>query len=163
MCAWSSVKDVTEDVKLVDGKFSDRTMLPYDLTGINADINADLDLNEKGVTNVYVSKLTARTGRNNLELSGRIDDLMGKMDMDAIGLESTKASALIYEVFSAFGTVGVSAGVTPYLSVGSKIIIIILMFIGRLGPITFIQLTGTKMSFDNQGKYKYVEEDFLIG
>ena len=83
--------------------------------------------------------------------------------MDAIRLESTKASALIYEVFSAFGTVGVSAGVTPHLSVGSKIIIIILMFIGRLGPITFIQLTGTKMSFDNQGKYRYVEEDFLIG
>ena len=88
----------------------------------------------------------------------------GSMDMNVLGLESTKASALIYEVFSAFGTVGVSAGVTPHLSVGSKIIIIILMFIGRLGPITFIQLTGTKMSFDNnQGKYKYVEEDFLIG
>ena len=88
----------------------------------------------------------------------------GSMDMNVLGLESTKASALIYEVFSAFGTVGVSAGVTPHLSIGSKIIIIILMFIGRLGPITFIQLTGTKMSFDNnQGKYKYVEEDFLIG
>ena len=87
----------------------------------------------------------------------------GNMDMDALGLQSTKASALVYEVFSAFGTVGVTAGVTPHLTIGSKIIIIILMFIGRLGPITFIQLTGTKMSFDNQGKYKYVEEDFLIG
>ena len=87
----------------------------------------------------------------------------GAMDVKALGLQSTKASALAYEVFSAFGTVGVSTGVTPHLAVGSKIIIIILMFIGRLGPITFIQLTGTKMSFDNQGKYKYVEEDFLIG
>ena len=87
----------------------------------------------------------------------------GAMDVKGLGLESTKASALAYEVFSAFGTVGVSTGVTPHLSVGSKIIIIVLMFIGRLGPITFIQLTGTKMSFDNQGKYKYVEEDFLIG
>ena len=85
------------------------------------------------------------------------------LDMNALGLESTKASAIIYEVFSAFGTVGVTAGITPYLSVGSKLIIIILMFIGRLGPITFLQLTGTKMSFDEQGKYHYVEEDFLIG
>lgn len=85
------------------------------------------------------------------------------LDMEAIGLESTKASGLIYEVFSAFGTVGVTAGVTPYLSVGSKLIIIVLMFIGRLGPITFLQLTGTKMSFDEEGKYRYVEEDFLIG
>ena len=85
------------------------------------------------------------------------------LDMVAIGLISTKSSALIYEVFSAFGTVGVSVGVTPYLSIGSKIVIIVLMFIGRLGPITFFQLLGSKMRFDDQSKYHYVEEDFLIG
>ena len=85
------------------------------------------------------------------------------LDMDAIGLISTKSSALIYETFSAFGTVGVSTGVTPYLSIGSKIVIIILMFIGRLGPITFFQLLGSKMKVDDQSKYHYVEEDFLIG
>ena len=85
------------------------------------------------------------------------------LDMEALGKESTKASALIYEVFSAFGTVGVSVGVTPYLSIGSKIAIILLMFIGRLGPITFLQLLGSKMRFDDQSKYRYVEEDFLIG
>ena len=85
------------------------------------------------------------------------------MDVAAIGLQSPKASALAYEVFSAFGTVGVTAGVTPYLSVGSKIVIILLMFIGRLGPITFLQLLGSKMRFDDQSKYRYVEEDFLIG
>ena len=86
----------------------------------------------------------------------------GNLDTTGIGLTSTKASALIYEVFSAFGTVGVSAGVTPYLSIGSKIVIIILMFIGRLGPITFLQLIGSKMRFDDQSKVKYVEEDFLV-
>ena len=84
------------------------------------------------------------------------------MDINELGLTSTKASALIYEVFSAFGTVGVSAGVTPHLSAGSKIVIIILMFIGRLGPITFLQLLGSKLRFDDQSKYHYVEEDFLI-
>ena len=86
-----------------------------------------------------------------------------KLDVEAIGLSSTKSSALIYEVFSAFGTVGVSAGVTPYLSLGSKIVICILMFIGRLGPITFFQLLGSKMRFDEKSKYHFVEEDFLIG
>ena len=85
------------------------------------------------------------------------------LDMMAIGLISTKSAGLIYEVFSAFGTVGVSTGVTPYLSIGSKIVIIVLMFIGRLGPITFFQLLGSKMRFDDQSKYHYVEEDFLIG
>ena len=86
-----------------------------------------------------------------------------KLDVEAIGLSSNKPAVLIYEVFSAFGTVGVSTGVTPYLSIGSKIAIIILMFIGRLGPITFFQLLGSKMRFDDQTKYHYVEEDFLIG
>ncbi|MCQ2800879.1 MAG: hypothetical protein MJ216_02880 [Bacilli bacterium] len=85
------------------------------------------------------------------------------LDMEAIGLTSTKSSALIYEVFSAFGTVGVTAGITPYLSVGSKIVIAVLMFIGRLGPITFFQLLGSKMRLDDKSKYRYVEEDFLIG
>ena len=85
------------------------------------------------------------------------------LDVAAIGLKSNKSAVLIFEVFSAFGTVGVTAGVTPYLSIGSIIVIIILMFIGRLGPITFFQLIGSKMRFEDQSKYHYVEEDFLIG
>ena len=88
----------------------------------------------------------------------------GKLDVASIGLtNTTKSSALIYEVFSAFGTVGVTAGITPYLSVGSKIVICILMFIGRLGPIIFFQLLGSKMRLDDKSKYHYVEENFLIG
>ena len=84
-------------------------------------------------------------------------------DLTALNLKSTVPAALIYEVFSAFGTVGVSTGVTPHLTVGSKIVICVLMFIGRLGPITFFQLLGSKMRFDDKSKYHYVEEDFLIG
>ena len=92
-----------------------------------------------------------------------LNGLEGGLNMEAIGLTSTKSSALIYEVFSAFGTVGVSVGITPHLSVGSKIIIAILMFIGRLGPITFFQLLGSKMRFDDKSSYHYPEEDFIIG
>lgn len=80
-----------------------------------------------------------------------------------VGVRSSKGSAIIYEVFSAFGTVGVTVGITPYLSVGSKIILCVLMFIGRLGPITFFQLIANKMSFEDEGKVRYVEEDILIG
>ena len=92
-----------------------------------------------------------------------LNGLEAGLNMETIGLSSTKSSALIYEVFSAFGTVGVTVGVTPYLSVGSKIIIAILMFIGRLGPITFFQLLGSKMRFDDKSSYHYPEEDFIIG
>lgn len=43
---------------------------------------------------------------------------------------------LIFEVFSAFSTTGLSTGVTPRLSPGGKVIIILTMFVGRIGPLT---------------------------
>lgn len=43
---------------------------------------------------------------------------------------------IVFEAFSAFGTVGLSMGLTGELSVLGKIIIMILMFIGRVGPVT---------------------------
>lgn len=46
--------------------------------------------------------------------------------------------AHIFEVVSAFGTVGLSMGVTSSLGIGGKLVLIVLMFVGRLGPLTFI-------------------------
>lgn len=45
---------------------------------------------------------------------------------------------LAFEVISAFGTVGLSLGITPHLSYLGKIIIILVMFIGRVGPLTLL-------------------------
>ena len=45
---------------------------------------------------------------------------------------------LAFETFSAFGTVGLSMGITPGLSAIGKIVIIITMFIGRVGPLTLL-------------------------
>ncbi|EFS00667.1 V-type sodium ATP synthase subunit J, partial [Listeria seeligeri FSL N1-067] len=47
--------------------------------------------------------------------------------------ETASLIAVIFEVFSAFGTSGLSVGLTPHLSTPGKIIIILLMFIGRVG------------------------------
>jgi trk system potassium uptake protein TrkH len=41
--------------------------------------------------------------------------------------------SLIFETFSAFGTVGLSLGATPYLTVVGKLVIVITMFMGRIG------------------------------
>ncbi|MCU0641946.1 MAG: TrkH family potassium uptake protein [Candidatus Margulisbacteria bacterium] len=43
-----------------------------------------------------------------------------------------------FEVFSAFGTVGLSMGITPGLSSAGKLIIMLVMFIGRVGPLTLL-------------------------
>ncbi len=70
---------------------------------------------------------------------------------------------VFFEVFSAFGTVGLSAGLTPTLEIGSKIIIILLMFFGRLGPITLFQLFQGDMDGEENIHYKRVNTDVIIG
>ncbi|WP_244835311.1 TrkH family potassium uptake protein [Clostridium sp. BJN0001] len=67
---------------------------------------------------------------------------------------------LLYEATSAFGTVGITTGVTQHLSIVGKIIIIITMYFGRVGPITVI------LAFISRKKktgYKYPEAKILIG
>jgi Trk-type K+ transport system membrane component len=44
---------------------------------------------------------------------------------------------ILYEVVSAFATVGLSTGITPELNAGQQAVLIVLMFVGRLGPVTF--------------------------
>ena len=70
---------------------------------------------------------------------------------------------IIFEVFSAFGTVGLSSGMTPFLTIGSKIVLIILMFFGRLGPITLFQLFQTDMKGEENVHFKRVTNDVIIG
>lgn len=69
--------------------------------------------------------------------------------------------ALFFEVISAFGTVGLSLGITPFLSVLGKITIIIMMFIGRVGPLTLILAVGSRVVIPS--KVEYPEGKILIG
>ncbi len=67
---------------------------------------------------------------------------------------------IVFEAVSAFGTVGLSTGLTPRLSDGGRIIITLLMFIGRLGPLVLL------VSFQSMQKkelYAWPEEKILIG
>lgn len=51
-----------------------------------------------------------------------------------------------FEVISAYGTAGISTGLTPALSIFGKYTLIILMFLGRLGPLVFIGVLHTIQS-----------------
>ncbi|MFD1019649.1 TrkH family potassium uptake protein [Thalassobacillus hwangdonensis] len=66
---------------------------------------------------------------------------------------------IIFEVFSAFGTVGLSMGLTGDLSEVGKLVIIAVMFIGKLGPLTLaFSLAKPKLE-----KIRYPKEDILAG
>ncbi len=69
---------------------------------------------------------------------------------------------LLYEVSSALGTVGLSTGITPSLSTLGKIIIILCMFIGRLGPIT-ITLALSFRKLNKKNVIHYPEEKIIVG
>ena len=65
----------------------------------------------------------------------------------------------LFEVTSAFGTVGLSTGITPGLSDGSKLLSILIMYIGRLGPLTIASL----WYFTKGERTHYPEGNIAIG
>ena len=67
---------------------------------------------------------------------------------------------ILFEVSSAFGTVGLSLGITPELSTVGKVIIMILMFIGKIGMFTFLFFMGGKPI---KHAYHYPKERIIIG
>lgn len=66
---------------------------------------------------------------------------------------------IVFEVVSAFGTVGLSMGITGTLSIIGKLVIIIVMFAGKLGPLTF----AFSLARQEKSKIRYPQEDVLTG
>ncbi len=66
----------------------------------------------------------------------------------------------LFEVVSAFGTVGLSLGVTPKLTVAGKLLITMLMFVGRVGLLTFAFVVVKQAGREAT---EYAEENIMIG
>lgn len=91
-----------------------------------------------------------------------------------LGLTMTTAAAMIisyledlpflsclFETVSAFGTVGLTLGITPDLNSASKLILIFLMYLGRVGILTMTYALAIKM--DDKTKIRYPEAKVMIG
>ena len=68
--------------------------------------------------------------------------------------------SIIFETTSAFGTVGLSLGITSELTSIGKIIIMLTMFAGRLGPLTLAMALGSRTK---KALLKFPEERILVG
>ncbi len=66
---------------------------------------------------------------------------------------------VLFEVVSAFGTVGLSTGITPFLAGASKVILVVVMYLGRVGPAT----VAFSLRPQEEEHFRYAEESVMIG
>ncbi len=78
----------------------------------------------------------------------------------AIGQPEASLEEILFEVFSAFGTVGLSLGLTPKLGPFGKLIIVLTMYIGRIGPLSLLLAFSRSRA---RGQYQYADERVMIG
>lgn len=127
---------------------------------------------------MLLSLLSIIRGRPQVEYHGRqipVDQVRQSFVICAVGLctilmttmllvlfEKNEANFLnhLFEATSAFATVGVSAGVTPGLTAASQLVLVVTMFLGRVGPLTLLLgLAGSSQSAD----FEYPEERVTLG
>jgi trk system potassium uptake protein len=86
------------------------------------------------------------------------------MSTEARSLDPGESQArflpVLFETFSAFGTVGLSMGITGKLTAAGKIILSLVMFIGRVGPVTLALSMGVPRV---PIRYRYAEENVMVG
>jgi trk system potassium uptake protein TrkH len=85
--------------------------------------------------------------------------LMSELGEISHPMSRGKFLELLFEVVSAFGTVGLSMGMTGQLSAIGRLIITAVMFIGRLGPL----MIAIAISRQEPQRYAYAEESIMIG
>lgn len=79
-----------------------------------------------------------------------------------VALEKTAMIDALYEVTSAVATVGLTTGITSGLRTISKLIIILLMYMGRIGPVTLALVFASKVGKPHN-KIKMPEERIMVG
>ena len=75
-------------------------------------------------------------------------------------IEPVAFEKLLFETTSAFGTVGLSTGITPHLAAVSKLILVAVMFIGRVGPLALLHLL---LRMKSSSRVRLPQEDVMVG
>lgn len=68
--------------------------------------------------------------------------------------------AVLFEAISAFATVGLSVGITPLLPVDAQLVIVVLMFVGRVGPLTVASALALR---ERKQRFERPEERMIVG
>jgi potassium uptake TrkH family protein len=77
-----------------------------------------------------------------------------------MGFDDLTLTPALFEVTSAFGTVGLSTGITPLLGESAQLVLVFVMLAGRVGPVTFVTALALR---EHSRAYRYPEERPIIG
>ncbi len=111
---------------------------------------------------VFKRRLSFPTIIKALTIIGFSAMLILTVSVIVILIEGRSMTNVLFEVVSAFGTVGLTTGMTPYLHPVSKLLLIMMMFLGRVGPVTFA-LALTMISHKNNTDIIYPEGKVIVG
>ncbi len=119
----------------------------------NTNQNGNIIYRNKKITHVQLMKAVRIT------LIALVCLAIGTISIYFIENGAIEFQAILYETVSAICTVGLSFGITPTLAVGSKLVLVLMMFIGRIGMLTIPLAFKTKETVG----IEYSEAKFIVG
>ncbi|HPY25040.1 MAG TPA: potassium transporter TrkG, partial [Mycobacterium sp.] len=113
-----------------------------------------------GAVNVFGKRLSRAVHRQAITVALLSVAVVMSATVAIMLITDINLDRVLFEVISAFGTVGLSTGITADLPVAAQVILVLLMFIGRLGPITFASALALR---ERRVLYELPKERPIIG
>ncbi|MGV8880949.1 MAG: TrkH family potassium uptake protein [Rhodoglobus sp.] len=114
----------------------------------------------EGVVNVFGKRLSRAVHRQAITVALLAVGVVLACTVAIMLMSDLPLSPVLFETVSAFGTVGLSTGITADLPVAAQLLLCVLMFIGRLGPITFASALALR---EREVLYQLPKERPIIG
>ena len=122
-----------------------------------ANVNGDIRLKNRKISRAILFKAIKLISYAMLFIVASVI-LIGVIEGNAFSLDS-----VLFECISAISTVGLTFGITPFLSGFSKIILILLMFVGRVGLTTITLSLSSKITSEANVQIDYPNTDIIVG
>ncbi|NYF09165.1 potassium uptake TrkH family protein [Leifsonia sp. AK011] len=114
----------------------------------------------EGVVNVLGKRLSRAVHRQAISVVLLATGLVTACTVAIMLLSDLPLSPVLFETVSAFGTVGLSTGITKELPLAAQLLLCLLMIVGRLGPITFASALALR---EREVLYQLPKERPIIG
>ncbi len=110
--------------------------------------------------NVFRRRLPANLIRQALTVALLAIGLVVGATLMLMSIERLSLTPALFEITSAFGTVGLSTGITGTIGVSGHLLLVLVMLAGRVGPVTFVTALALR---ERVPRFRYPEERPIIG